>query len=122
MTTDDKDWVSDEDLALLNRDSMDSHPRVGNHMIPGNSGLTPHTTSGGYEPVTKYPWLLWLNGALHTAAPGKDFAATPTQFQTFLGNTVRRKGLYLRSSIQVDRSIIFQVFPTKEARDAAWSD
>lgn len=117
MSRDDRSWVSDEELALLNETAR-SRPSPNEPTNPRSNPVRGY--EGDRGTISRYPWAEWLDGRYHEVKIA-TLSVQPTQFQTYLSNTSRRKGLYIKSAIDRERGLVcFQAFRTDAERKEAW--
>jgi hypothetical protein len=125
----DPNWLTDEDIASLvshtgwDRKTSDvGSPTLTQIDQPMEVG-TPTAVGRSEAPsrgVQKYPWERWFDGNVHKVVAGTDFAVPIDQFRVHVGNTARRKGLYIQTTKQKDGvTLILRVFKTEQERDMA---
>lgn len=62
---------------------------------------------------TRYPWSLWLNGAIWQLRQGIDFKVTPKSFQSAAFARAKSLGKKLQTAIDGD-TITIQMLPWTE--------
>jgi hypothetical protein len=63
------------------------------------------------HPGVVYPWTKWLDGRVWRLLPDVDFTVSAESFRALAGQTARKRGLRLRTSIRPDGSVIIKSDP-----------
>jgi hypothetical protein len=74
---------------------------------------TPIPTFPPRAKSTRYPWSLWLNGAIWQLRQGIDFTVTPKSFQSAAFARAKAMGKKLQTTISGD-TITIQMLPWTE--------
>lgn len=69
------------------------------------------------DPRTTYPWVKWLDGQIWRLLPGVDFTVSAESFRSLAGQTARKRGLRLRTSIRPDGSVLIKSDPLTSTND-----